>query len=69
MSNERSDAASPLRDLERDLPTSAVDVEALRRLREQLPPGLLDVAMETGSDSLRLLASRPTSEGWEDFEL
>jgi len=69
MSNERSDTAPPLAHLERDLPTSAEDVEALRRLRETLPPGLLDAAMATGSDSLRLLASRPTSEGWEDFEL
>ncbi len=69
MSNARSDSALPLLDLERDLPTTAADVEALRRLRDRLPPGTQDAGTATALDTLRLLAARPTSEGWEELEL
>lgn len=69
MSNETSRRPGLLTDLERDLPTTAADVEALRRLRATLPPGLLDVASSFPLDLGALLASRPTSEGWEPFSL
>jgi hypothetical protein len=69
MSNARSERPALLVDLERDLPTTAADVEALRRLRAALPPGLQDVASSFPLDLLKLLASRPTSKGWEPFTL
>ena len=58
-----------LGNLERDLPTSAADVEALRRLRTDLPAGLLDGAVVYPFDVTELLLRRPTSEGWEPFTL
>jgi len=58
-----------LTDLERDLPTTAADVAALRRLRATLPPGLEDVASQFPLDLASLLAKRPSSEGWEPFTL
>lgn len=69
MSNVASERPALLTDLERDLPTTATDVEALRRLRAGLPPGLQDVASSFPLDLVKLLASRPTSEGWEPFTL
>ncbi len=58
-------------DLERDLETTAEDVEVLRRLRE---------ASRSGTSLMRLnelqlppwlarVEERPTSEGWEPFDL
>lgn len=64
MSNEPSDVPW-LEHLERDLPTSPADVEALRRLRAALPPGLRPAAIAHPLDPIDLLARRPTSEGWE----
>ena len=58
-----------LGDLERDLPTSAADVEALRRLRAALPAGLLDGAVAYPFDVTELLLRRPTGEGWAPFTL
>ncbi|HEV8239219.1 MAG TPA: hypothetical protein VGS57_07625 [Thermoanaerobaculia bacterium] len=69
MSNAISKSPAPLLDLERDLPTTATDVAALRRLRGTLPPGLEDVASQFPLDLVTLLAKRPTSEGWEPFTL
>jgi hypothetical protein len=58
-----------LEHLERDLPTTAADVEALRRLRATLPAGLHDAARTYPFDPVELLARRPTSEGWEPLTL
>jgi hypothetical protein len=69
MSSGRSDPESRALDLERDLPTTAADVAALRRLRGQLPPGFPHAPVIREADLTRLLARRPTSEGWEPFEL
>ena len=68
-SSERSEPAAALETLELDLPTTAADVAALRRLRGELPPGLHDAASAFPVDVARILASRPTSEGWEPLTL
>jgi hypothetical protein len=68
MSNAPSDP-KPRLDLERDLPTTAQDVEVLRRLREQLPAGDQGAATATSVDTHRILAMRPTSEGWDELSL
>ena len=68
MSSEPSDRL-PLADLERDLPTTAADVAALRRLRETMPPALHRGADALPFDVMELLARRPTSEGWEPLTL
>jgi hypothetical protein len=69
VSNAPSERPALLTHLDRDLPTTAADVEALRRLRAGLPPGLQDVASSFPADLQKLLAARPTSEGWEPFTL
>ena len=69
MSYEPSRRPALLTDLERDLPTTAADVEVLHRLRATLPPGLQDVVSCFPLDVGALLASRPTGEGWEPFTL
>ena len=70
MSNERSERRDPadLPHLERDLPTSAADVAALRALRQSLPPGLVAPPL-SDAEIRRLLEQRPTSEGWEPVTL
>jgi len=69
MSNATSRSPALLLDLERDLPTTALDIDALHALRATLPPGLEDVASQFPLDLVSLLAKRPTSEGWEPFTL
>jgi len=69
MSNAPSRRPALLTNLEQDLPTTAADVAALRRLRATLPPGLEDVASHFPLDLVSLLAKRPTSQGWEPFTL
>jgi hypothetical protein len=68
----RSKESTDSLDFDRDLPTTAADVEALRRVR-QIPSGL------PGWREVELLVaalppaareqSRETCEGWEPFEL
>lgn len=57
-----------LEHLERDLPTSPDDIEALRRLRAALPAGLQE-GTAYPFDPVEVLARRPTSEGWEPLTL
>jgi hypothetical protein len=69
MSSEPSDAAGSLPHLERDQPTTPLDVATLRRLRESLPPGWEATAAGSPNRQWQLLAARPTSEGWEELKL
>jgi hypothetical protein len=60
-----------LLDLERDLPTTAEDVEALRRLRRPAGRSLLEHIDDLAAPELfgPLPRRRRTSEGFEPFEL
>lgn len=69
MSNAPSDPAGSLPHLERDQPTTPHDVATLRRLRESLPAGWGATAASSTQREWELLATRPTSEGWEELTL
>ena len=69
MSSEPSDPVDSLPHIERDLPTTAVDVTTLRRLRASLPPGWNAMAATSSNREWEILAARPTSEGWEELTL
>ena len=69
MSSEPSDPASSLPHIERDQPTTPLDVATLRQLRESLPPGWNVTAAGSLNREWQLLAARPTSEGWEELTL
>lgn len=68
-SARRSDPRRPqlLDQLDRDLPTGAADVEALRTLRERTAVQFPDLSELPGVAAA--LARRPTSEGWEELTL
>ena len=69
MSSEPSDPAVSLPHIERDQPTTPLDVATLRRLRASLPPGWNAMAATSSKREWQLLAARPTSEGWEELTL
>jgi len=64
-------AAEPLLDLDRDLPVTAADVEAQRRLRADLPSWFeLDWTQIADSVDPGALDRRPLAEdGWRPFSL
>ena len=61
-------AAAALPDLARDLPTTAADVAALRRLREGRPSDPFP-DLSVFPATAEALARRPTAEGWLPFVL
>lgn len=71
-SSARSDdtpaGGAALPDLERDLPTTAADVEALRRLRDARPRDPFP-NLAVFPAAAEALARRPTGEGWLPFVL
>jgi hypothetical protein len=71
LSSSKTSADRALLDLERDLPTTAADVRALRELHQVLHENLLvDVnRLVAPTWSRQIVANRPTFEGSEPFEL
>jgi len=58
-------------DFDRDVPTTAADVEALRRSRPVADPEILQHLDRLRADRLspKIQPRRSTSKGWEPFEL